>query len=63
MHDIVNSLHRLYPTHPLVMQAAAKIEEQSRALREIATSMKRDWNDPAQHANWCVERAQALTGL
>ena len=29
-----------------------------RALADIANSQKRAWIDPAEHANWCIERAQ-----
>ena len=32
--------------------------EASQSLAAIANSMKRDWIDPAEHANWCIERAK-----
>jgi hypothetical protein len=28
-------------------------------LLEIANSMEKDFVDPAEHANWCVEAAKA----
>jgi hypothetical protein len=58
--DMIHRLRTLYPTHPVVMQAAAKIETQSRVLTEIAGSMAHKWTDPAEHANWCVEQAQSV---
>lgn len=58
--EIVDRLRTLYWTHPVVMQAANKIETQSRVLTEIAGSMNRDWSDPAEHANWCIEQAQSV---
>lgn len=30
-----------------------------KALTEIAHSMSRKWAEPGEHANWCIERAQA----
>jgi hypothetical protein len=29
------------------------------ALTDIGTSMDRPWDDPTQHANWCVQRARS----
>ncbi len=59
---IVERLRTLYPKQPVVMQAARKIEQQALVLAEIAESPKRDWFDPAEHANWCVEQAQHIIG-
>jgi len=32
--------------------------EASQSLAAIANSMKHEWIDPAEHANWCIERAK-----
>jgi hypothetical protein len=29
------------------------------ALTDIGCSMDRPWDDPTQHANWCVQRARS----
>jgi len=37
---------------------ADEIERLRAKLADIANSMKRDWQDPADHANWCIEHAK-----
>jgi len=58
MTDIVERLRALY-WPPLTMpEAADEIERLRAKLADIANSMKRDWQDPADHANWCIEQAK-----
>jgi hypothetical protein len=42
----------------LIAEAADEIERLRAKLADIANSMKRDWQDPADHANWCIEHAK-----
>jgi hypothetical protein len=43
---------------PMLNKAADEIERLRAKLADIANSMKRDWQDPADHANWCIEHAK-----
>lgn len=60
--ELIHKLRTLYPTHPIVLQAAQKLDQLQTVVNDIAGSMKRDWRDPVEHANWCVERAQEVAG-
>jgi hypothetical protein len=67
---IIERLRTLYPTHPVVMGAALKLELQARdiaryqaTLTAIAGSQKINWPDPVEHANWCVAQAQKEVGV
>ena len=57
MNDLVERLRKNVGIE-LSHEAADEIERLRAKLADIANSMKRDWQDPADHANWCIEHAK-----
>ena len=47
-----------HPDKLYLREAADEIERLRAKLADIANSIERDWQDPTEHANWCIEHAK-----